>query len=113
MVLSVFDRLILLNVLGGMEGDITTLRILRDLKGNLSFSEEEHKALEFKQEGAKMLWRPDADIPKDVVIGDVAKGIVKKRLQELDTQKKLREEHIPLFEKFVEEKVNGGRIGGG
>jgi hypothetical protein len=101
MVLTVFDRLILLNILQ-IEGDITTLRILRELKEALSFSEEEHKVLEFRQEVDKMVWKSDADVNKDFTIGDVAKDIIKKRLQELSDKKKLREEHIPLFEKFVE-----------
>jgi len=102
MILSVYDRLILLNILP-KESDLTTLRIIRTLKDNLSFSEEEHKALEFKHEGAQVLWKQDADIPKDIVIGEKATDIIVDALKGLNKQKKLTEQHIPLFEKFVKE----------
>ena len=105
MELTVFDRLILLNVLSAIEGDITTLRILRELKEGLSFGEKEHEALQFHQEGGQMRWKAEAAEVKNVTMGDVARGLVAGRLKELNTQKKLREEHIPLYEKFVEEKA--------
>lgn len=106
MILSTFDRLILLNTLP-KEGDITTLRIIRKLREDLSFSEEEHKALAFKQEGGKMMWQSEADKLKEVEVGDKAKEIIRNRLKELNEQKKLTEEHLPLYEKFVEAYENG------
>lgn len=101
MELKVFERLILLNTLP-KEGDFLTLKIIRDLKGDLSFSEEEHKALQFKQEDGKMLWQAEADKPKEITIGEKAKEIIRNRLKELNEQKKLKEEHLPIYEKFVE-----------
>ncbi len=104
MQLTTFERLILLNILPG-EGDITTLRILRDLKASLSFSEDEHKALEFrKAEDGRLEWKTDADKVVEMEIGVVAQSLIKKRLMELNEQKKLRQEHIPIYERFVEEK---------
>ena len=47
MKLSVFERLILLNVMP-KEGDFTTLKIIRNLQEALSFSEEELKVLDVK-----------------------------------------------------------------
>jgi len=51
MKLSVFERLILSQILSepGVEADFTTLRIVRKLRENVSFSEEELAALNFRQ----------------------------------------------------------------
>lgn len=101
-----FERIILLNVLP-REGDFTTLKIIRKLREDLSFSEEEHKALQFKQEDGKVLWVAEADIAKPVEIGEKAKEIIRNRFKELSEQKKLKEEHLPLYERFVEGLFNG------
>ena len=55
MKLSVGDRLILLGVIP-QQGDFTTLKIVRNMRDELSFSEEEHKKLKFRQEGEMMHW---------------------------------------------------------
>jgi len=47
MKLSVFERMILLNTLPA-EGDLTTLKIVRGLRESLSFTEEEHAALNIR-----------------------------------------------------------------
>lgn len=103
MKLSVFERMILLNILP-REGDYTTLKIVRNLRDDLSFSEEEHKVLQFKQEGDTMFWKTDADKPKDVSIGEKAKDIIITVLKKLNDEKKLTDQHFGLYEKFVEGK---------
>ncbi len=100
MLLSVYDRLILLNILPA-EGDITTIRIIRDLRAELSFSEEEHQALQFKQNGPEVKWINEADKPKEVNIGIKASQIIEESFLKLNAQKKLTEAHIPIYEKFV------------
>ncbi len=104
MQLQVSERLILLNIIPG-EGDITTLRIIQQLRTDLSFSEDEHKALEFQVgEGGAVHWKTDADVGKDVEIGEKAHDIIKSRLEELSNQKKLQLQHMALYERFVEGK---------
>jgi hypothetical protein len=98
--LNTFDRLVLLNILP-REGDITILKIVRKLRENLSFSEAEHKALQFKQEDGQIKWRTEADSPKDVFLGEKATDIIVETLKSLSAQKKLLEEHLPLYEKAV------------
>ncbi len=100
MLLSVFERVLLLNILP-REGDFKTLKILRKLKDDLGFSEDELKALQFKQEGTKVEWRQEADTPKEVPVGEVAHGLIADILKKLDEQKKLQMEHMDLYEKFV------------
>ena len=41
--------------LASAEGDLTLLRIVRDLQAELSFSEAEHKEFEFRHEGTAVL----------------------------------------------------------
>jgi len=102
MELGVFERLILLNVLP-KESDITSIKLIRKLREDLSFSEEEHKALQFKTEGGRMLWVADVVKPKEVAIGEKASDIIVSALKKLNNEKKLQEEHIPIYERFVKE----------
>lgn len=102
MELSVFERLILLNILP-REGNFTTLKIVRKLREDLSFDEEEHKALEFQvDDKGAVKWKTEADIPKDVAIGEKATDLIVDTLKKLDKDKKLTEQHYGLYEKFVE-----------
>ncbi len=102
MELSVFERLILLNVLP-REGDFTTLKIVRKLREDLSFTEEEHKVLQFQQDGTQMQWKREGDIPKDISIGEKATDVIVGVLKKLNADKKLTEQHFSLYEKFVGE----------
>lgn len=105
MELKTFERLILLNILP-KEGDITTLRIVRKLRDDLSFSEEEHAALQFRNEPeGRILWLEEKDVPKEVAIGEKAHDIIAATLKKLNEQKKLQDAHIPLYERFVEAKA--------
>jgi len=116
MELSVFNRLILLNILP-KEGDFTTLKIVRKLREDLSFSEEEHAALKFIHSGqeyidesgkkqtvpaGQVIWNRGADIPKDIPIGEKASDIIADVLKKLDKEKKLQDQHYALYELFVE-----------
>ena len=49
MELKVAERLMLMSLLAPIEGDITALRLVRSLQGQLGFNEEETAALAFKQ----------------------------------------------------------------
>lgn len=101
MELKVADRLVLLNLLP-KEGDFTTLKIVRKLREDLSFSEDEHKALEFKQDNGSIQWNPNSDIPKEIPIGEKASDMIADVLKKLDKDKHLQEQHFALYEMFVE-----------
>lgn len=98
MKLSILERLILLGTLP-REGNFTTIKIIRKLRETLSFSEEEHKKLQFKDDNDRLTWAMDFE--KDVVIGEKATDTIIESLKKLDEQKKLTEEHFSLYEKFV------------
>jgi len=100
MELSVADRLALLNILP-QEGDITTLKIVRKLREELSFSEEEHGILQFQNDGQMIRWNPLED--KDVEVGEKATDIISDALKELNKQKKISVDWVELYERFVKE----------
>jgi len=102
MELKVYERLILLNILP-KEGDFTTLKIVRKLREDLSFSEDEHKVLQFEQSEGTVKWKSEGDIPKDIPIGEKATDVIADVLKKLSKDKKLNDSHFDLYEKFVGE----------
>ncbi len=99
--LDVKDRLLLLSLLPA-EGDITSLRLIRDLQHALSFSEEEHAKFGIKERApGEVQWDVASATPKDIEIGPKMLGIIRKTLEDMNSLKKLRLELLPLFERFV------------
>jgi len=102
MLLTVSERLVLISILP-KENNYTTLKIVRDLVNDLSFTEEEHANLNFyNAEDGMLHWTPEYDIPKDITIGEKASDIIAECLRNLNNAKKLREDHISLYEKFYD-----------
>ncbi len=101
--LSVRDRLILLSIIP-QEGDFLTLKITRKLRESLSFSEEEHKLYKFVEAEGAISWDNSAEQVKVIPLGDKAREIIADSLRKLDKQKKLKMEHLDLYERFVEGK---------
>src|SRR3990172_10013569 len=98
MKLSITDRLTLLQILPS-EGDILTIKMVRDLIDRLSFSEQEFKDLNIRTEGSQALW--DKEIEIEVEIGPKALAIIVAALERLNQEKKLTVGYIPVYEKFV------------
>jgi len=97
---SVLQRLILLDLFP-TEGDFRTLRIIRDLKYNLAFSEEDLKAIKFEHlPDGRMKWTGKLD-DKDIPIGEITQEVIKERLIFLEKEKKLTIDSLSLYEKFV------------
>lgn len=98
MKLTVLDRILLLGMLP-KEGDITTLKIIRKLREDLSFSETEHKELKFTSENNSLHW--EKNIEKEIEIGEKATEIITIALKSLNEQKRLHEDCINTYEKFI------------
>jgi len=97
---TIKDRLLLLGLLP-KEGNILTLKVIRKLRENLSFSEEELAEYKFVQDEGRINWTEPEKPTRDIQIGKEGKKIIKEALKELDKQKKLTEDHIDLYEKYV------------
>ena len=103
MELTVLERLLLLNMLPA-EGDLTTIRIVHNLRQELSFSEEEHAKLQFAQDGGNVQWQEGAIPNKVFDFAPKAAGLIAESLSKLDKEKKVKPEHLGLFDKF---KIGG------
>lgn len=103
MKLSVKERIHLLGILP-MESDFSTLKIVRNLQSDLSFSEEEVKATNLVLKDNTYSWKDENDPQKDVQIGEKATDIIVAELKKLNIQKKLPMMMIDLYEKFIPEK---------
>lgn len=101
--LAVVERLVLLNILP-KEGDFTTIKLLRKLRENLSFDEEEHKKLMFVQDGDQVRWNEEIASTRQIQIGEKQADIIHDALKKLNDEKKLTNEHFTLYEKFVENR---------
>lgn len=102
MELTVKERVVLAGILP-KEGDLTTLKIVRKLKEDLSFSEDEHKLLNFNRDGDQLTWVQDAVGPTDIEIGEKAMDVIKGSFRALNNRKLLVDDHIELYDKFVGE----------
>ena len=109
MKLSIMERLVLMGVLP-TEGNFVTLRIVRDLQKELSFSEDELKRYKITQTSDnKVTWDEKAAADKkDVQIGERAEDIIVNALEDLDKKQKLTPSHLDLYEKFVKKDKAGG-----
>lgn len=97
--MGVRDRLALLSVLP-VEGTLTTIRIVRELREALSFGEAEHRDLQMVEEGGQIRWEPQAERKRGIEIGGKGQEIVRAALRKLDEEGKLREEHVALCDLF-------------
>ena len=100
--LSITDRIHLLNMLP-QENNAVTLRIIRDLKKKLSFSEWEIKEYEMTMDGTRVKWSEEKAKPKEVEFGDTALELIKKELEKLDKEMKLHDTQLEVYDKFMVE----------
>jgi hypothetical protein len=101
MKLTILERLMLLGILP-KESNIISLRIIADLRKELSFSEEEIKDAKIIGSGMNVTWDSTKDPVKDIEIGPAAFVIISDSLKGLDKTNKLTEQHISVYERFVE-----------
>jgi len=101
--LKLFDRLVCMSLLPP-EGSFATLKIIRDLQMELAPTDEEAKLAELEDDLVNGgITAKDWDIvpEKEIVFGDIAKGIIVAALEKLDKEEKLSQQHFILYEKFI------------
>lgn len=100
MELTVKERLTLQTLLP-KETNFVTLKLVRKLREDLSFDDEENQKLQFKVNGERLTWNFNEEVIKNVDIGETLTIMVSKELKKLDEQNKLTEDLLSLYEKFV------------
>ena len=99
MKLNVGERLTLLTILP-KEGDLLTLRIIRDLQASLSFTEEDHVRYKIREEGTQVFWDDSAE-GKDIDIGRKAHDIICSTFERLGKEHKLDIGWLATVERFL------------
>ncbi len=107
MKLTVFERVILNNILSEHRDDFLTLKLIRKVREELSLNEAENKLYRPQIREGKVIWRTADEkgnpIPqeKDIEIGETVTNIIKTDLKKLNDSKMLQDEHFSLYEKFI------------
>ncbi len=107
--LNVAERIHLISILP-LQGNVTTLRIMRELRESLSLTEEEHKEFgivtEERDGQTTFRWNnPMAAMrPREIQFRPKALAIVIDSLKGLNQANRLRAELLPLYEMFVGEE---------
>jgi len=118
--LGLFDRMVCLAILPP-EGSYATLKIVRELQMELAPTEEENIKAGLISDlisGGVTIDDPDdpekgwdAVEPKEIIFGDIAKGIIVAALEKLNDAEKLTQQHVNLYAIFVEGKIEDEKEG--
>jgi len=104
--MSVLNRLSLMGLLPE-KGNYATLKINRELREELSYTEEEYKLCNFRPTtGGKMAWDDTAVPPKDFEfaegsVREILLENVKAQLQEMEKKGTLALDYIALYETLI------------
>lgn len=107
MSLSIGERLVLMNIVSSMASDIITVRIVREMIDNLSFSEAEIKKFEIVklEDGSGGIdWDHTKKHIKNIPLGPVARTVIVSELKKLESGKQLQLQHLEIWDRFVEDK---------
>ncbi len=112
---STLDRVVMLNLLP-QQGDVYSLRLIREFREDLGFSEEEQRSLNLRPgpEGQGVSWDDDAEAAaefKTIRVGSRIHALVEERFHELDSNKQLGLEALDLYERFIENTQDDGKNG--
>ena len=100
--LGVLERMVLNKVLMAVQGDITRLRQMREFREILSFTDEEIAEFQITSQGDDVSWENGREV--DFEITDEFQKIIKHQLKRLNDGAMLAQEHITIYEMFVEGK---------
>jgi len=102
--LTVKQRINLQSILP-QQGDFLTIKMIRILREELSFSQEEHELLKLvSNQNGSVSWDGKAaeNCIKEVEIPETVVSIVKETLEKLNAQKKITEVHLDFYEMFMD-----------
>lgn len=103
--LSVGDRLVLLSMLP-REGDLITLRTVRDAKTTISFSDAEREALKLKSKpDGTVEWDTSVEQESSIALTDSAFEVILTRFDQMDKEKKIPLSYLDTYEKLMQFKV--------
>jgi len=99
MVLSVLERLLVLNLLPFAKGDLTLLRVVREFEGAIGFTDEELQALQFTRNEKGTQWKDVVD-PKEFVVEETIRQLLIDAITAKSDNKDLKLEEYDLYERL-------------
>lgn len=95
------DRLLLLQILPA-NGNILTLKIMRDLRESIGFKEEESKEIELVSDPqtGHTTWNVEKDKPQPFGFGEAITKVVKDMLNKMNDAEQLTDAHVELYDMF-------------
>ena len=108
MELKVLERLVVLNVLP-VTGTLINLRLVRELREDLSFSDEENQEMEIRVEGEQVRWDDAVEAERGLKVVEISStmlDLVVGAFGALDAEAKLHLEQIGVYERFLQERVD-------
>lgn len=99
--LTLANRFHLLQILP-TEGSFVTLKAVRRLREELAVQDSEIEELGIRQDGNRVEWNVESDGQgRRYDLGNQETDLIAGALQELDRTKRLKAEHLDLYELFV------------
>ena len=105
MKLTILDRILMMNILPA-ESDFVTLKMVKELKDKLSFTDKEIKNYEIKttnnkQGKGQITWTAKAlETTEDIKIVHSERELIIEQLEKLDKDKKANLHHVELYDKI-------------
>ena len=102
--LNVLERITMIGLLP-KEENYLTYKMITDLKMKLSFSDDEYKkcGITVLPDG-RVTWK-NGKITKEIEIPDVIMVMVKAKLESIEKGKKINEDNVSLYERFILSKT--------
>ena len=102
MKLSFMDRMLLFGILPE-KGSLVTLKLVRELREELSPSLDEIKEMEISEnpETHRVVWNADKDAGKEINVNSVTKDMIVKTLKAMDEKEELTAQHLSLCDLFL------------
>ncbi len=102
--LTVGERVMLGTMLAPIAADVVTLRIVRKLQEELSFSDEETEALEFERKDSRVTWNTNVPQTKEFDFQPGALRVIHEQLKKANASKTLTLQQLDLYDKFCPEE---------
>lgn len=101
MKLRIKERLQMISILDPA-GNMMTIAVQRDLKRKLELTQELMTSVSFRQEGDRVMWQPDNDLPVEVEFTQAELMQLKKCAKEVDTQGKVTDENFDMIKMLLD-----------
>jgi hypothetical protein len=105
--MSIATRLKLSELLSDQAGSYARLKVIRQIREELSLSDEEVTAIGFKENmlpdgRSTFTWDAAKDPAKECDVSEILVEVICKKLRDLDKAEKLTDAQMPLYEMFIE-----------